>query len=362
MLILWTVTEYFVSRIIDSWTLGESVGFTTDFIPCWAHPVIWISAAAFISIPIFKAIYGNGRVTFGRGLKKLLTNAVGFKWLSIIFIFVFGIQITGLFDLGYQIIADVNVESRSMLINYLAKAILFISSIFIINALFPSIKKDNSIDPTAETLLVTAFSISYNKTNQNYEISKRNIDGFMKPLEKDKLIRYENISDKKPPKVILSNCTKISVLISKQLKEATLNSDTGFNRKDIDQYNALSTDNRIDKFKELLTTKLQNKINKDIQIYFSKPVDYEDFNEVYAESVSILKQHECGNVKQTVIHISPGVVVVSGVLTALSMKNLRFTLYTKQNEPHGDNVIATNVTSGTFSGILDEILNEEEQS
>jgi hypothetical protein len=129
----------------------------------------------------------------------------------------------------------------------------------------------------------------------------------------------------------------------------------------VDQFD---NNNQIDAVKRILVELLKTYIKnipaykgKDIEIVFSAPVDYNNFDECNDECYYLLKETmRKGKYddSQVVVNVSPGTAVVTSAMTLNAIKGNRAMIYTTQDSKH--EVISANpkATLIQFESLIEE--------
>lgn len=247
-------------------------------------------------------------------VKSFINNALGSKWRSLFFILLFLVHISWLSDTCL----DYFIKSEGGWIEILI-CLIGICLLFIV---FPIEKiQKKSENKNNRTLLITGIS----------RISAFSIQGFLKPL-----CRYPNINkivilssssafsfdDKKHEEAIFSYIETLPDDIKKILKESYM-LDLPLEEKK--KYLSLFIKNRI---KTIEAYK-----DKNVDVYFSNPVSYDNFEDCYKIMKELLYKHEKGKTFETIINTSPGTAAVSGVMTIYAIKQNRLLTYTTQTNP-----------------------------
>lgn len=306
MVILWLCVEYSVARMIRYQTF-------LPYTDAWENYLFWCLTVIFFSLFLCKLAVINEFKISSLTLKKMMSNALGFKWLSLLFILTFMMQLTWFIDATYKIFVDAELGLSAWQEG--GKAALTLFSILIINLLFPTTERYAVKNFLIEkrTLLVSAFSVMN-------EITDKNIDLFLKPFHlKDKVEQFP--------------FNKVVIIISNTLSNCNMSAQLVASYSsifDLNRYNSLVDHSlRLDVFKEFMQKIIEDKYGRKVEIVLSAKVDYNIFDTIFFETIRQLKNHE-NNTTQTVVHISPGSAIVSGALTALAIKGNRLLLYTEQ--------------------------------
>ena len=278
-------------------------------------------------------------------MKRFLNNALGLKFLSFVFILSFLIHISWLAD----ICLDFFVLGKGYFINI----VVCLFGIFGLAIIFPIKKRgEKDINPKKRTLLVTGIR----------EISERSLDLLLKPFDE-----YLNIE-----KIVILLSSRVLTCIDKGFKE-DVEKNTETNKaanayiKAVENYNQ-SVNKRIqghivcDKLSDFLNDKIQclypayNK--RKVECIFSEPVDYNDFDSCYKILRDKLKEVET-TTNNTIIHISPGTAIISGVMTIFTIKGQRALIYTRQDNSELESF---NIDVWTTKDLLDELWDETSSS
>lgn len=244
-------------------------------------------------------------------VKKLITNAIGFSVLSLVFLVLFIAHLTWFVDTCYKMVID-----GDFLIN-LSKILTIFCATFIVIIVFPKPKKKQESTSDSYKVLYTGMSL------ESSGISEANIDLLLKPIEGK--YGYKNISKIVIfPSLIFEN-------FSHYIKEETVN----------------KIKNRI---KEL-------KGDNTIILKFTDCIDYDKFD----ESVKVIKQaFEDFEIKtrESLIHVSPGTKVPTIALSILGIKGDRRVVYTDQKTK---DITIIDVDILSLEDLLSELWKEMEE-
>lgn len=293
MVLLWMYLEYCIALLIK----GESM-----------NPYLIAGIVVFTVLFVLKLSVVNHFKVSPLTIRKMMTNALGFKWLSLLFVLTFTMQLAWFVDATYKLFVD----GDSSIVN-ISQCGLTLFSLIVINLLFPIVDRKKTKIPTDKrTLLVTGFS-------GNGIIQGKNLDLFLKPfVKKNNSVSYENIK-------------KVVIIVSDTLYNCTL--DTTVKNKDNkilwNNYDSAKPIDREKPFREFIQHEVKNIIKRDIEVILSKPVSYDDFDVIYVEVSEQLRKHET-NTSQTVVFITPGSATVTSALTPLAIKGKRALLFAAQ--------------------------------
>jgi len=255
MVIIWLYLEHWLAFLINSKSFED------------IEPMFWILLPVFLVLFLMKLAVVNHFKVSPLTIRKMMTNALGLRWLSLLFVLTFTMQLAWFVDAAFQLFVagDTGVETKW-------QCLLTFSSLIIINLLFPITERiNNNFSSDTRTLLVSGFS-------GNRSIEWNNMDLFLKPF------REKGKDNKKYPIksviVILSkDLLKFDLLLNNDFKEQ---GDEEF-LKICERYNTCKSSLPMRKgyFQQLLGWQLKKVTNRDIEIIFSEPVDYNDFDDIY---------------------------------------------------------------------------------
>lgn len=364
MIITLMFLEYTISRCISHHTLCP---YSHEHLNYITIVIFSIFTANTIAGCCFKC-YKISSLT----LKKILSNALGFGWLSLLFIAAFGQQYSWFIDASYKIFIDAEFSMTNP--DELLKITMIITSIFILILLFPKfeIKKDVILNSHRKTLF-SAISIDA----KNFVISARNIQLFIKPFcENIKLNNSENEKSKLGiEKVILLYSegivkSKIDINICSDISKMYNHfSETKMSKIDllIKKHNELVSDYDDEKDKSLFITSLAKILESFIHLcdgyetvivkIAAEMIDFNNFDACFEPLSKIITFYE-KSTTETVIYTSPGTSILSGALTSLAIKGDRLLLYADQNYPPVLRKVDVNIF--TMEELLSELWGEQE--
>lgn len=295
MVILWLYLEHWLAFWINSKKIED------------IELMFWILMPIFLVLFFMKLAVVNHFKVSPLTIRKMMTNALGLRWLSLLFVLTFTMQLAWFVDAAFQLFVagDTGAETKW-------QCLLTFSSLIIINLLFPIAERTkNKLSSDTRTLLVSGLS-------GKDVITSWNMNLFLKPFEK-----Y-------PIKSV------IVVLSENYLKFQLADDFKKLGEEDFieicDEYNKSDeVEVRRNLFQRLLERLLNNKTNRKIEVVLSEPVDYDDFDDIYMETSKLLNRYEKGT-NETVVFITPGSSTISSALTPHAIKGQRMLLFAEQNK------------------------------
>lgn len=290
MVFLWMYLEYCLALLIEN----------KDVTPYWG---MWL--IVFVVFFLLKLAVVNHFKVSPLTIRKMMTNALGFKWLSLLFVLTFAMQFAWFVDAAYKLFVDGDND-----IKIICQCGLTFFSLLVINLLFPiDDRKQRGVSLEKRQLLVSGFSVSKDA------IIARNIDLFLKPIK--------NYPIKKV--IIIRSEALLNLPFADEVKT--------YNEKLWEQYNTA----KDIKERKLLFLKYIKKVifeetEKDVEVILSDSVSYDDFDVIFEETSKQLRIHE-KNTSQTVVFITPGSAIVASALTPLAIKGKRLLLFAEQGKP-----------------------------
>lgn len=281
-------------------------------------------------------------------LRQLINNALGYKWLTLFILFFFMMHFSWTIDAGYELFLNTDFDKQSWM--EVCRLIVPGSGMIMAALLIPVYQKEKKSLSEADILL-SSFSISKDRDTLFLQLS--NFDLFFKPF------RY-GVFNALKTREELESINKILVVPSTSLPNVPVRMDGAWRTfcdemwgkikmktydqdkyyKDVEtavkMYNKVVNDNgatqaqKLESMKSLLST-----IWPANYIFSDKLANYDNFDDMFGIASQFLKKHEC-NDSRTLIHISPGTAIPTGVLTALGVKRNRTIIYTSQDK-FGDN-------------------------
>lgn len=282
-------------------------------------------------------------------LRQLVNNALGYKWLTLFILFFFMMHFSWTIDAGYDIFLKAEFDE----VNWkdLYRMVVPGSGMIVAALLIPVYQKEKKSISQADILL-SGFSVSYDAKTKAYFLRLDNFDLFYKPFRC-------GVSNTLKMTEKLESINKILVVPSTYLSEASIRMDSEADWKKFcdemwrqnekikitydqqeeyfnkvkaasKEYNEATQAQKLESLKALLSTILP------ANYFFSdKLANYDNFDNMFEIASQLLKRHECSD-SRTLIHISPGTSIPTGVLTALGVKRNRTIIYTSQDKS-GDN-------------------------
>jgi hypothetical protein len=253
-------------------------------------------------------------------VKRFLNNALGLKWLSLVFILGFMVHIAWISEISYSLI----VKNETCL----GELIVPIFGLLLLCTIFPvKVKNRDSNDKSERTLLISGITAS---------ISERSLDLLFKPLTV-----YQNIQNMV---IILSDgLYNIDMRTEGNLKEvfnflSFADTDDACNNymNDMKVKNPYEITNKL---RQILETYLKQKYptyaDRNVKIIFTPEFyDYNDFDSCYKATGKVLQEYEKGKkgaTSATLIHISPGTATISAAMAIYAIKGYRALVYTRQD-------------------------------
>lgn len=305
----------------------------------------------FISIGCILQYFSLSALT----LFRFLNNEIGSRPLNLLFALVFAMHLSWICDSGYDLVFK-DEELYLVYWSRLGLAIIGMTCVFLI---FPKRKKIKyPIPPEKRKLLVMGLS----EIKLNEDIN--NIETAVIPFSE-----YVNI---KTVVVLLSenmNPVRAGKDDNKKIDLTLLNPETKLyeayeNYKNIihNYKNAPIKKDAITALENLLIEKIKDSFPAvlspdEIQFIFTEPVSYNDFDTCYTTIDSYLKKYE-KNTEETVINISPGTALVTGVMSIHAIKGQRQLVYTKQSNNKKLEMIAYNPDVWTLGQLMQELTHE----
>lgn len=354
----------FFSVICCLWvefSAAQAIGQKSWF-PYQCVAVNWISYIILVLLTIFFIfkIRKEGK-WFRVDLFRLLTSAIGRKWLSLFFLLVFLMQITWFIDTTFEIVVHGKIGWESLY------CLLPLITMVALNVFFPSVDTRPSppINPEKRTFLVTGFSTVSN-------ITYNNIDLFLKPF----LNLYGDIKYNIQEVVILCSSTlfKADFCLSlddiMKLYKDGVDADTlaEFD-KSLRKYNdkEFGISNRPEKFKDIIRDIIKINTKVEVDIHLSQNINYDDFNTAYDEIGKVLSKWE-KNTERTVINVSPGTKMLTCALTLHALKGHRLIFFTEQVKQDDKKAEQKNVPKSidvnvfSISDLIRDLIDEYDES
>jgi hypothetical protein len=252
-------------------------------------------------------------------VRRFLDNALGLKWLSLVFILGFMVHIAWISEISYSLV----VKNETCL----GELIVPIGGLLLLCAIFPvKAKNRDNNDKSKRTLLISGITTF---------IGERSLDLLFKPFTD-----YPNIRNMV---IILSDgLYKSEVQKETEFKRTLklLSFDDGSSYNDYMNYIEDGNHNKIKELlRQILETYLKQKYpryaNENVNIIFtSEFYDYNDFDSCYKAIGKVLQKYEKGKqdaTSATLIHISPGTATISGAMAIYAIKGGRSLVYTRQD-------------------------------
>jgi len=342
--VLLLLSVLFLAEWMSFSYFGNENSYIWNSIHLWQVIGIWI----FLGVVIIIGSYLGEYKLRMQIVKRFLNNALGLRWLSFVFILAFLVHISLISNVFYAIVVHNQLVWYTIFIPVIG--IIFLCAVFPVKNNFG--EKDN--DKRNKVLLISGISM----------LSKRSVELLFKPFED-----YTGYSNIKQMAIILSDGLykeseggrKINM---KDLED--LFSNIGYSPEEIKQntetyVSCINNDQQVLKLKELLEKVLTRYFTVRFPHYpvpkfvFSQNYyNYDDFSSCYVGAGEEIKMIEKGfNVysSKTLIHISPGTSIITGVLSLYGIKANRELVYTTQDDSR---LISLNLDVWT----LDELLNE----
>lgn len=351
--------EFSLERIINLGVLAW------PYSKCWCNILFIVLFSFTIGVIITGRLKNNYKLS-SLTLKQLISNALGYKSLTLIILFFFITHLTWAIDSSYKIIIDTEVHKQNWIL--FLNPIIPIFGMFVSAILIPPIRQENKKSLNEADIFISSISCSnININDNNIPILKpHNLDLFFKPF-------YNTGIYYQPTKniEILSKIDKFIIVPSTSFLECTIDTNADWSEF-IAKLNKVSIAKKIDtnQFDEAIKTynsslKKQNKsidhlknfLEKliNVNLIFSEVVDYNEFEDVFNVASKLLKKHE-KETSRTLIHISPGTAIPAGALTTLGIKKNRTIIYTLQNPKDNDKIVSSiDITVDSLGGLIREL-------
>lgn len=311
-------------------------------------------------------------------LRQLINNALGYKWLTLFILFFFMMHFSWTIDAGYDIFLKIEFDEVNWM--DLCRMVVPGSGMIVAALLIPVYQKEKKSLSEADILL-SSFSVSYDKDTKVSFLQLGNFDLFFKPFRCG-VFNALKITER------LEGINKILVVPSTSLSNAPIRMDStneGAWRKFCDEmwgqnekiqmtcdqqkyYNNVKTASekynkvmnnkgatqaqKLESMKELLST-----IWPANYIFSDKLANYDNFDNMFEIASQLLKRHECSD-SRTLIHISPGTSIPAGALTALGVKRNRIVIYTSQEERN--KVFSVDIDVDNLSDWFSDLVKDKE--
>lgn len=349
--------EFSCEKVVDTWNKG---------IISWPYHQVYQNLFFVLCLIFLLSVVGVGwskhkyRLTSST-LRQLISNALGYKWLTLFILFFFMMHFSWSIDAGFDIFVKAEWNIGNIFHVIIPSSGMFVAALFI------PIKHDVKTSLCEAEILLSAISV-YKDKNGNFMLLPRNLDLFFKPFFKG-----ISIADSDNSSVQLKGIEKVIIIPSRSLLECKISNENNnewielINRitipqkvmpdedklqDAIDQYNKLSTFDNMARF-------LSCFIDVDF-ILPNNPVDYDKFDEVFSVAADLLKKYEHRPEGRTLIHISPGTAIPAGALTALGIKKNRSILYTRQNGKDRDEVSSIDIDVDSMNDWIGELMEEKD--
>jgi len=359
--------EFSLERIINvKCTLGQVVW---PYYKC-CYNILFVTLSVIIVCIITIGRLKNNYKLSSLTLKHLISNALGYKWLTLIILFFFITHLTWAIDSLYKIIIDTELHKNNWML--LLHPVIPICGTFVSAILIPAKQKNNKSLSEAD-IFVSSMSCVFNRQDNSYMIKPHNLDLLFKPFYNSGIYypptgKIEKLSSIKEflivPSNALLNCridaeSDWTPFVSK-IKHAEKTKGITIEKflNAITKYNSsLKEHNESFNYLKDFLSELIN-----VNFTFSEPVDYDKFIRVFNVASELLKEHE-KKTSKAVIHISPGTAIPAGAFTALGIKKNRTIIYSLQNvkdEEHEILVSSIDIDVDNLDGWMDDLINDKE--
>lgn len=327
--------SYFVSGMVFLWLYLEyCLAFWIEKKETSPYLVIWVTV--FFTFFLLKLAVVNHFKVSPLTIRKMMTNALGFKWLSLLFVLTFAMQLAWFVDAAYKLFVEGNND-----IKIICQCGLTFFSLLVVNILFPiGERKSKTLSSDNRKLLISGLSVSkvYGK-NDEFSITKNNIDLLLKPM-------HEYLIEKV---VIIRSNTLLKSDFADDVD------DSYIDKKSKEEYNNKHSDSSfVDCIKKIISKRL----GKEVNVILSDPVNYDDFDTVFEETSKQLRVHE-NNTLETVVFITPGSATVTSALTPLAIRGKRLLVFAAQGEK-GMPLRESQIDVLTVEDLLSELWGEYE--
>jgi hypothetical protein len=248
--------------------------------------------------------------------RRLLTNSVSHKWLSLVFVLGFLIHITWFIDTGFSVVIEGEYD---LWLQWLILLFGLCLNLFFV----PKAENKSHTEKSERTLLFTGMSSTKDK--------ERLLKLLLKPFLD--VAGYENII-----KVIIMKSTSLDEGSEEEMRSLL--------------------------FEELKSkpTEYSKYSDRPPEIIFtSESYDYNDVKDCYVGLEALLKRYEGGGkggTTQTLIHINPGTTAITAAMSLCAVKGSRAMVYTAQNTELPTEV---NINVWDVENLLKELINEIEE-
>lgn len=318
-----------------------------DWIRWWYVLGIWFVLGAIIMYGAKLEVY-KLRMQI---VKRFFNNALGMKWMSFVFILTFLVHIALISNTCYAVLTS------NQLVWY-AVFIPIIGIVFLC-AIFPAKNTDGDKTENKKNKALLISGIT--------SISERNMNLLFKPFED-----YTGYSNIKRMVIILSDGLYNRNLVTRdgsfcELKKVLvdLNYDNTEIERKVLEYDQYMSDLKLFKLKELLHEILEKYFMvkfpqyPKIDIHLTQDYyDYNDFESCYVGIGEVIKNVEKKYKvfsSKTLIHISPGTAIITGVMSLYGIKANRELIYTRQDSSI---LVSFDLSVWTLDELLDELWKE----
>lgn len=310
-------------------------------------------------------------------LRQLINNALGYKWLTLFILFFFMMHFSWTIDAGYDIFLKIEFDEVNWM--DLCRMIVPGSGMIVAALLIPVYQKEKKSLSEADILL-SSFSVSYDKETKVSFLQLGNFDLFFKPFRCGVYNTLKTIEK-------LEGINKILVVPSTFLPEVPIRMNSAdeaawkdfcdemwrqnekiqmaYNQQEeyfnkvktaSKEYNKATQAQKLESMKVLLST-----IWPANYIFSDKLANYDNFDDMFGIASQLLKRHECSD-SRTLIHISPGTSIPTGVLTALGVKRNRTIIYTSQDksEDNFGKVYSVDINVDNLSDWFSDLVKDKE--
>lgn len=351
---------------------------------CICHNVFFVIGFLFLLSVLGLGWFQHKYKLSSSTLRQLISNALGYKWLTLFILFFFMMHFSWAIDAGFDIFIKAEFNNDNW-VGQLFYVIIPVIGMFVAALIIPV--KENAKKPLSEAkILISAISVSIGQ-DKDFMLLPRNLDLFFKPF-----IKGVSYTDSDNPPVALNGIEKVIVIPSRSLLECKISSENDkwieLKNKipqkfapDEDKLKSLSATEKVENQSKMITPEemLKNTINQyneestfgnmikflscfmNVEFIFpTDSVDYDKFDQVFSVAADLLKKHEKNTDDKTLIHISPGTAIPAGALTALGIKKNRSILYTGQNGKNEDKVSSVEIDVDSMDDWLSELMEEKD--
>lgn len=335
--------------------------------PCLVYAMIFAVATCVTSWFILRNEEKREKVTRHRWNEKIMlmfTNTAKGNYLDIIVLFVFLAYAAWIPDTCFDWIKEGRYGIRPII--YLIGLGLFVWG----KPQIVSVEK--TIEPEERKILLTGMSnvsyISYIKQMNIYPLIEplkkyTNIETFIVLLSDLVWDRFNNIDPLKETDELLKSALENYKKEIEKLNFKVEKTEEGDEKKEKLEENTDKTQSVKQALKELLLAYIKTipaYKNREINIVFSEPVDYNDFdacnNKCYQALKYIMGEGVFAKYKdfQVVVNTTPGTAIVTSAMTINAIKGNRAMIYTTQGNKPEVRAANPNATLIQFDSLIEE--------